>query len=396
MGLRLAWLQTIHTGRKPYRCPEKGCQKSFCRKTTLLKHLKNNHPSSPGFSHAESWRAAQAELDETKSVEDEEDDEIEDDGDEEFDRGDTDYRPLTESSVRSTSSTMNRQRAAHREAPVIVRAPARHTPVTVKMEHGSPDQNKVYISPPSAQSCLQKELSNYRFGTGEKTPARNDPSSNLSSRFAPPAIQGAFSYPMTPASSTQSSTTTSKLDFSPAPSRVYKFPLPPAPQTRHSEPQSVAMQHSTSNPLPHGTEQYMIYRGTNASTFERHDSHVMYHSIHPGHELAPGGSNRLEPAWVPHSLNNEYRSHSHHSNDDYVQNLRMQTYDHSAHGLASPPTCFDNNVHGVSFQRRRASSTPALLDSKIMSHQAGPMYHTQSYDRWQETVETGLGLDTTS
>ena len=40
----LARHRRIHTGRRPYKCHVAGCEKTFCRRTTLTKHLRRNHP----------------------------------------------------------------------------------------------------------------------------------------------------------------------------------------------------------------------------------------------------------------------------------------------------------------------------------------------------------------
>ncbi|KAH9818594.1 hypothetical protein DFH28DRAFT_958478 [Melampsora americana] len=38
----LARHRRVHTGKRPYRCPAPGCDKTFCRKTTLIKHHKGH------------------------------------------------------------------------------------------------------------------------------------------------------------------------------------------------------------------------------------------------------------------------------------------------------------------------------------------------------------------
>lgn len=44
----LARHRRIHTGRRPYKCTAFGCEKAFCRKTTLVKHIRRVHESMPG------------------------------------------------------------------------------------------------------------------------------------------------------------------------------------------------------------------------------------------------------------------------------------------------------------------------------------------------------------
>ena len=39
------FLRRTHTGRKPYRCSEGLCTKRFVHKTTLIQHMKSEHPS---------------------------------------------------------------------------------------------------------------------------------------------------------------------------------------------------------------------------------------------------------------------------------------------------------------------------------------------------------------
>lgn len=44
----LARHRRIHTGRRPYKCTALGCEKAFCRKTTLVKHIRRVHDLLPG------------------------------------------------------------------------------------------------------------------------------------------------------------------------------------------------------------------------------------------------------------------------------------------------------------------------------------------------------------
>ncbi|KAI1913505.1 hypothetical protein LOZ53_002438 [Ophidiomyces ophidiicola] len=43
----LARHRRIHTGKRPYKCLEPACERSFCRKTTLTKHQYRSHQLAP-------------------------------------------------------------------------------------------------------------------------------------------------------------------------------------------------------------------------------------------------------------------------------------------------------------------------------------------------------------
>ncbi|KAK4046740.1 hypothetical protein OIV83_005845 [Microbotryomycetes sp. JL201] len=364
---------------RPFTCTYEGCQKSFsrrsdlvrhnrihsndrdfiqrsalkvhirvhfCRKTTLLKHLKSTHPSSPGFSHAESWRAAQAELEDismdSDDGQDEDEDELEEDGDEQ-----EKPKPVPKSRASSSRTAQSRQARAGPSSNTVTATPqsqgGHRAPVAGSM---------VFISPSNSRGLPASEtvpdLSNYRFGR---------PAHNVSQpSFAPPAPQGAFSYPMTPSSSTNS---TSKLQYSPG-VHEYRFParMPAARQTS-----SAAMQHAMSNPLPIETSY------VESSLRQPHSAFQGVHQTRI----------KLEPSWVPSTPESCDRSQL----GDQVQMSVPRQIKYSHHQNPTSPTyeTFESMRH------RRASSTPAVLDSSMVA------FHDASWHR--DRFETGLGLDVT-
>ncbi|KAM0791897.1 hypothetical protein ACM66B_004152 [Microbotryomycetes sp. NB124-2] len=365
----LARHRRIHTGRKPYKCPEKDCNKSFCRKTTLLKHLKGNHPSSPGFSHAESWRAAQTELGEDMSVgseEEEEEDEDELDDKDEKPKSKAPRKPRA-ASLSSRAAASARQNPASRPGGGSTTTPRSVDPAR---QHESHAGGMVYISPSPRAGLTQghetaPDLSGYRFG--RSVVAGGDLSD---SAFAPPAPHGPFSYPMTPSSSVNSN---SKLQYSPE-VRDYCFPTRMTVNGATGPTASAAMQHSISNPLP--TEPSYV-------SAARHQ----FHHAAPPH---PHPHMKLEPAWVPQTPESMHRSQL---GADATGGATAVIAAAAAHGpttlpgykhgngAASPP--LDNSFQAL--RRRRASSTPAMLDSSLIA------YHDASWHR--DRMETGLGLE---
>lgn len=314
---------------------------SFCRKTTLLKHLKTTHPSSPGFSHAGSWRAAQERLQASaspSSATDEEDEEDEDEEDMDDEEADATYGKTRKSAhARATKSPTK----VVRHVDVVYATPPQDstdpssvgTRATItRHEEGG----LVFLTPPASRVSRLTlspgpDLSAYRFGTS------SSPSSKEPLGFAPPATRKpTSSYPMTPSSSIDSTHTTS------TPPTGYKFP--PTPRRLES---SAPMSHSLSSPFP-------IPR----PSLGRLDTSLITPPHRARSTVQSSDQLGLEPAWEPRTPPDTLSSRQtgHPSSSSSVSMLS----NNSSSQMTLVPNRSNETATRLGWRRRRASSTPAM------------------------------------